>query len=311
MRPGAQLDEVYPAIIFECRIDWQLLYTPSYGETVSISICMPAAMSLAIALIVFFLGACIGSFLNVVIYRLPAEQSLLRPPSRCPQCHHRLKPYDNVPVLGWLWLRGKCRYCKAAIAIRYPLIEAATGLLFLIVLWHSESPLMIVGGWIFVSWLIALAFIDLDTLTLPNPLTQSGLVLGVIFQGILGWYDGGLSGTALHLMGSISAAVLGIWLFDIITIFGSTVYGQAVMGGGDAKLAAMMGAWLGWQQLLLAAFLACVLGAIVGSAAIALKLIQRRQPIPFGPFLALAAFLAAIWGDAILSAYLSLYFSTL
>lgn len=269
---------------------------------------MTVWMSLAIAFIVFFLGASIGSFLNVVIYRLPAELSVLHPPSRCPQCLHRLKPYDNVPVLGWLWLRGRCRHCKAAIAIRYPLVELVTGLLFLVILWRYDTPLAMVGGWIFVSWLMALAFIDLDTLTLPNPLTQSGLVLGIIFQGIVGWHSSGWSGAALYLMGSISAAVLGIWLFDIITIVGSVLYGQTVMGGGDAKLAAMMGAWLGWKLLLLAAFLACVLGAVVGGGAIALKLIHKRQPIPFGPFLALAAFLAAIWGDRILSAYLSIYF---
>lgn len=262
----------------------------------------------AIAFIVFFLGASIGSFLNVVIYRLPEGLSLLHPPSRCPHCHHRLRPYDNVPVLGWLWLRGRCRHCGTAIAMRYPLVELTTGILFLIVLWQFETPLTIVGGWIFVSWLMALAFIDLDTLTLPNPLTQSGFLLGVIFQGIVGWYSSGLSGAALHLIGSIGAAVLGIWLFDIITIVGSMVYGQTVMGGGDAKLAAMMGAWMGWKLLLLASFLACILGAVVGGGAIALKLIHRRQPIPFGPFLALAAFLATIWGNDILSAYLGLYF---
>lgn len=253
-------------------------------------------------------GASIGSFLNVVIYRLPAGISLLHPPSRCPKCQHRLRPYDNVPVLGWLWLRGRCRYCRAAIALRYPLVEAATGLLFLATFLSFTSPPLIIGMWVFLSWLLALALIDLDTMTLPNALTQSGLVLGILFQGGRGWLEGQASGTALHLSGAVVGMVLGIWLFDIITLVGSALYGQTVMGGGDAKLAAMMGAWLGWKYLVLASFLACAVGAIAGVGAMLIGRIKRRQAMPFGPFLALGAALTAFWGEDIISTYLSLYF---
>lgn len=251
----------------------------------------------------------------MVIYRIPAGISLLNPPSRCPRCLHRLKPYDNVPVLGWLWLQGKCRYCKTAIAPRYPIVEAITGLLFVFALihvgdsqWFTADPIQLLGYWVLISWLLALALIDMDTMTLPNPLTQSGLVLGLTYQAILGWSQGGLKGAGLHLMGSIFGAVLGIWLLDTIFIVGSMVLGQPAMGGGDAKLAALMGAWLGWKLLLLAGFLACALGAIVGISAIALGLLKRREPMPFGPFLALGSLIALFFGEAIIAAYTGLFF---
>ena len=270
---------------------------------------------LLLLLIVFMLGASIGSFLNVVIYRIPAGLSLLNPPSRCPKCLHRLRAYDNVPVFGWLWLRGKCRYCKAAIAPRYPIVEAATGLLFVFTLlkvgdpqWFTADPVQLVGYWVLLSWLLALSLIDVDTMTLPNPLTQSGLVLGIIYQGILGWSLGGVSSAAAYIMSGVVGAVLGIWLLDTIFVVGSLLLGQPAMGGGDAKLAALMGAWIGWKLLLLAGFLACAFGAIVGSSAMALGLLKRRQPMPFGPFLALGTVVSLFFGERILTTYLNLFF---
>jgi leader peptidase (prepilin peptidase)/N-methyltransferase len=268
--------------------------------------------SAIVTAIVFIFGASVGSFLNVVIYRIPAGLSLLRPPSRCPKCLHQLKYYDNVPVFGWLWLRGRCRYCHAPIPARYPLVEGVTGLLFVATFWLVSVPLPALGYWAFFSWLLALSLIDLDTMTLPNPLTQSGLVAGLAFQALMGWHlTGNLAGIANSLMGGIVAAVLGIWLFDAIALLGTIVFGQTAMGGGDAKLAAMMGAWLGWRLLLLSGFLACVLGALVGGGAIALGILSRRQAMPFGPFLAMGAVLSAFWGDALLTAYRQLFFPTL
>ncbi|MCG5057773.1 MAG: prepilin peptidase [Limnoraphis sp. WC205] len=262
-----------------------------------------------INLIVFVLGASIGSFLNVVIYRIPAGLSLLRPPSRCPHCLTPLSPVENVPVFGWLGLRGRCKHCNAPISVRYPLVEAATGLLFLLVLGNSQTGVEIVGYWALFSWLVALAFIDLDTLTLPNCLTQSGLVAGLGFQMALAWEQGlNVAEVSRSLMGGIFGAVLGLWLLDILAFVGSLALGQTAMGAGDSKLAALMGAWLGWKYLLLAGFIACVLGAFVGGGAIALGWLDRRQPMAFGPFLALAAGLTALWGETILSAYLNLFF---
>ncbi|PZD74697.1 Type 4 prepilin-like proteins leader peptide-processing enzyme [Acaryochloris thomasi RCC1774] len=258
---------------------------------------------LVISFLVFVLGASVGSFLNVVVYRLPAGLSLLRPPSRCPSCLTKLKPYDNVPVLGWLWLRGKCRYCSLPIAPRYPMVEFLAGCLFLLVFVVFGVSLKTPGYWVFMSWLLALAFIDLDTMTLPNPLTQSGVILGLLFQVLLGWSAEGGAGLAQGLISGFGAAVLGIWVFDLVQIVGSVVLGQTAMGGGDAKLAAMIGAWLGWKLMLLSAFLACLFGAVIGVGGIALGLIGRRQHIPFGPYLVLGAGLALFVGPQILDVY--------
>lgn len=139
--------------------------------------------------IVFALGASIGSFINVVVYRLPAGLSLLFPASRCPHCLTQLKPYDNVPVVGWLWLRGCCRYCQGKISLRYPVVEAVTGLVFLLIFWNFDVSVLTLGYWVFCSWLLALSLIDLDTMTLPNQLTKPGLVMGIAFQAVVGFYQ--------------------------------------------------------------------------------------------------------------------------
>ncbi len=280
---------------------------------------METLLALPIALIVLVIGAAIGSFLNVVVYRLPAGMSLVWPPSRCPHCLHRLRSFENVPVLGWLWLKGRCARCQQPIAVRYPLVEAATGLLFLLVFFSFGLSWQTVGGWAFFSWLLALSLIDLDTLTLPNPLTQSGLVAGLGFQLVLGLYQTADAGNAIaHLItgdrlmtGGILGAVIGLWLLDGFSVLGAMLFRKPAMGGGDAKLAAMMGAWLGWKYLLVAGFLACVIGAFGGGGAIALGWVKRHQPIPFGPALALGAAIALLWGETILSAYLQLFFPTI
>ncbi|NJK40104.1 MAG: prepilin peptidase [Oscillatoriales cyanobacterium RM2_1_1] len=265
-------------------------------------------------LIVFVLGASIGSFLNVVIYRVPAGLSILHPPSRCPQCLTRLGLAENVPILGWLWLQGRCKHCRTRISPRYPIVEAVVGILFLVVFWLTGTRIETVGYWMFFSWLFALALIDLDTLTLPNALTQSGLLAGLGFQVALGieqspdWIWINSPAIPEGLITGILGAVVGIWLLDSISLIGSMMLGKTAMGAGDSKLAAMMGAWLGWKLLLVAGFVACGLGAFVGGGAIALKLINRQQPIPFGPFLAVGAGIAALGGSVLITTYLDLFF---
>jgi len=271
---------------------------------------MEIFLTLFITVIVFALGAAIGSFLNVVVYRLPAGLSLLYPPSRCPKCLHPLRARENVPVLGWLWLRGRCAHCKTKISARYPTVEAVTGLLFVLVFWLFGASWQTVGYWTFFSWLVALALIDLDTMTLPDPLTQSGLVVGLAYQAIAGWQaTGSWVGAIQFAVGGVVGAVLGIWLLDGIALVASVALGQTAMGAGDAKLAAMMGTWLGWKLLLLAGLLACGLGAVIGVGAITLGLLRRRQAMPFGPFLALGAIAAVLWGEPVLSFYFSLFAS--
>jgi leader peptidase (prepilin peptidase) / N-methyltransferase len=263
--------------------------------------------------IVFAFGSAIGSFLNVVIYRIPAGLSILHPPSRCPHCLHQLGITENVPVFGWLWLQGKCKHCHSPISMRYPLIEAATGILFLFVFWTFDVNIKTLGVWAFFSWLLALSMIDLDTMTLPGKLTKSGLILGLIFQMVF------LSTKGLDLTdfinqimfgsdiisGGILGAIAGIWLIDIITILGSILLKQRAMGDGDAHLAAMMGAWLGWKYLLIAGFLACIVGLFTGIGAFIQGLrINRKIPVPFGPSLAMGSVLTIFAGEQIWNSYL-------
>lgn len=267
---------------------------------------MEVLASLLTLLIIFSFGASIGSFLNVVVYRLPEKLSLIYPPSRCPKCKHPLGKRENLPVLGWLWLRGKCRWCHTPISLRYPLVEAMTGVFFVLIFQFFGFSWLTLGYMAFISWLIALALIDFDTMTLPNCLTESGLVVGLIWQVWLGFVsdDGGIRGVSLALFSAIIGAVVGIWLFDGILIVGSLVFGKPAMGGGDPKLASMIGVWLGWQGVLLTGFLACLLGSLVGCGAIALRLLNQGQPMPFGPYLVIGAVTTMFWGDYFLSIYL-------
>ena len=261
-----------------------------------------------VALFVFVFGAAVGSFLNVVIYRLPAGLSLLHPPSRCPKCKTRLKPYDNVPVLGWLWLRGRCRYCRTRVSLRYPLIEFATGFLFLSLYGKFGLSLETAGYWLFVSLLLVLALIDFDTMTLPNQPMVLGVVLGWLWQGWLA-YQASTTLTAIisAVIASIAASLLGLWLISLTRIFGSIALSTEAMGGADAKLSAMLGAWLGWQGLLLSIFLAALIGTLWGGAGRVLRQIQQRQAIPFGPFLALGATLTVFYGAGLINSYLRLF----
>lgn len=260
-------------------------------------------------LLVFILGAAVGSFLNVVVYRLPEGLSLLHPPSRCPKCKQRLKPYDNVPVFGWLWLLGRCRNCRRRIAFRYPLVEFSTGCLFVSVFARFGMTWQTPGYWLFVCWLLALALIDLDTMTLPNSLTASGLLLGWGFQGWMSYLATPtlLSGVNGALM-AFFASIFGLWLFDLIGVAGSQAFGKVAMGGGDAKLAAMMAAWLGWPGLLLATFLAAAMGSVIGGGALALGVLGSKRHIPFGPYLALGAVLVLFYGKQMIDSYLSIFF---
>jgi leader peptidase (prepilin peptidase) / N-methyltransferase len=252
--------------------------------------------------LVFGLGACVGSFLNVVIYRLPAGISLLWPPSRCPKCGHKLGLTENIPILGWLMLRGRCRHCHTSISVRYPLFETFTALMWLATFWRFGATWQTGGYCLLLAWLIALAAIDLDTMTLPNPLTSSGLLLGVVFQTFLGYQETQtIAGAVQYFMGSIGGMVLGIWIYDIIQILGTLLMGQLAQGGGDAKLMGMVGAWLGWSGVVLTGGMASLLGSVVMGSAVLLG--SGRRKFPLGPFLAAGAVVSLFAGDKIIAAY--------
>lgn len=264
--------------------------------------------------IVFWLGAAIGSFLNVVVYRVPAKISILWPPSRCPKCLHRLGMGENIPILGWLLLRGRCRHCKTPISPRYPLVEFATAMIFVAIYDRFGLSIQTVGYSLLMCWLLALTLIDLDTMTLPNSLTQSGLVLGLVFQSIAGTLDHhSLLGGREYFLRGIIGMVVGIWLYDAIQIIGSMMVGQSAQGGGDAKLMATIGAWFDWKFVLLTGvaastfallgFVATALGAALKGGGIkggANQLLQRQ---PLGPFIALGATVMLFGQDWVIDTY--------
>jgi leader peptidase (prepilin peptidase)/N-methyltransferase len=253
--------------------------------------------------LVFLLGASIGSFLNVVVYRLPAGLSLY-PPSRCPHCGTRIRKQDNLPIIGWFKLKGRCAHCRAPISVRYPLVEALTAGLFLLTFAVFGLSWQTLGYWVFLSLLVALAGVDLDTMTLPNSWMKLGLGLGLLFQMVWGWVQGDSMALAINgLVSGIVGAVVGILLLDGITVLGQLLFQKPAMGDGDAYLAAMMGAWLGWKMLLLAIFGAALTGAGFGAIARLRGRMQQYQKMPFGPFLAIGSALTVWFGSSLVSSY--------
>ena len=268
-----------------------------------------------VQIIVFWLGAAIGSFLNVAVYRVPAGLSVMWPPSRCPKCLHQLGMGENIPILGWFFLGGKCRHCRTRISPRYPLIETITAIIFVLVYNRFGLSIQTVGYSLLMCWLLALTLIDLDTMTLPNPITQSGLLLGLAFQATAGYLDNNhsLIGAKEYLIQGILGMVLGIWIYDTILILGSIMMGQLAQGGGDAKLMAMVGAWTSWKVVLLSGGLASAL-ALIGFVSVAGYSVlsgggikagtnKLTQPLPLGPFIALAATVSLFWGGWLIDSY--------
>ncbi len=240
-------------------------------------------------------GLLIGSFLNVVAHRLPARTSLARPGSRCPSCETPIKPYDNVPVLSWLVLRGRCRACAAPIAARYPLVEALTAVLFAaVVAVHHGDAAQLVLGLVLVAFLVPIALIDLDHRIIPNRLTLPAAVVGIALGTAL---DPGGEPERL-LAGAIAATVLGL----------PALLHPRGMGMGDAKLVGVLGLYLG-ASVAPAFFVAFLAGTIGGMAIMLRKGIAqgRKTPVPFGPFLALGGIVGVLAGNELVQLYLSAF----
>lgn len=249
---------------------------------------MPVAFAAAFA---GALGATIGSFLNVVAYRLPRQESLLHPGSRCPGCGTAIKPYDNLPVIGWLLLRGRCRSCKAGISPQYPMIEALSALLAVLVVIVKHSPVELALGLTLIAVLVPVALIDLEHRIIPNKLTVPAAVAAIAI------------GLALHRSGVpeqlISGAAAGGFLLVFVLAY------PRGMGMGDVKLAAVLGLFLG-RSVAVAILAAVLIGTVVGAAVMARVGVQegRKTKVPFGPFLALGGVIALLAGPAILHWYL-------
>ncbi|MDQ7842936.1 MAG: prepilin peptidase [Armatimonadota bacterium] len=240
------------------------------------------------AVLIFALGAALGSFLNVVIYRLPRRRSLVSPRSQCPSCGTPIAARDNIPLLSFLLLRGRCRYCRRPIGWRYPLVELLTAVL-LTLLWLREGPtLQFAAAAVFVLLLIPIFFIDLEHRIVPNALSYPGIVLGLLLAVPQGRFADAL------FAGAGAGAV-----FLLIAILS-----RGGMGGGDIKLAVVMGAFLGWPAIAFALLVAFTTGALVGVVLLATGRRGRRDPIPFGPFLALGAVVAWLTASTVIAWYL-------
>jgi len=236
----------------------------------------------------------VGSFLNVCIWRLPRGESIVRPPSHCPNCGRRIAPWDNIPLLSYLILQGRCRGCKATISPRYPIVEAMTGVVAVVLFLAFGPSIQTVTLFILICLLMVVTFVDLDRMIIPDKVTLPGIVIGL----------------ALNVMmapGAITAfllgAVVGAASLLAVAYLGELLFKKESMGGGDIKLAAMVGAFLGWKAVLLALFLAVLVGAVVGITLIIIGIKERREHIPFGPFIAAGTILVVFWGETILKAY--------
>ncbi len=251
-----------------------------------------------IAFFVFLLGLCVGSFLNVCIYRMGREQSVVKPRSHCPYCRKSIAWYDNIPLLSFILLRGRCRWCGKKISLRYFLIELLTGIVFLLIYQKFYLSFFMAAYCIFISGLIVATFVDFDFRIIPDEISLGGIIAGLVLSFIFP----GLHYVPTHLGGlwqSFLGVLVGGGALWVLGCIGDFIFKKESMGGGDVKLLAMIGAFLGWKIALLTLPLASVFGAVVG---VVIKIKTKESLIAFGPYLALGAFIAIFWGDTILNA---------
>lgn len=268
-------------------------------------------MEIIFIIIVFVFGLAIGSFSNVCIYRLPRHQSIVNPPrSFCPHCRKTIAWYDNIPILGYILLNGRCRHCNAGISARYPLVELLTGLLFvgvyIFIVYRGHRLILIPFYWYFCSTLVILSAIDGEFFILPDRLTYPLLLVGFLLTIV---YPGHLGSTAvgpalLRSLNGVAVGGVGLWLIGVI---GKAALKKEAMGLGDVKLMAAIGAWQGWQMVLLAIFIGALVAAVVGITCIIMKKAKWGTKIPFGPYLAAGSLITLFFGWRILFWYLRLY----
>lgn len=248
-------------------------------------------------LVVGVFGALVGSFLNVCIYRLPREESVAWPASHCPQCRHPIAPYDNIPVLSYLVLGGRCRACRNPIPMRYPLVEVANALGWVAIVWYFGLTAPAVLYALFFSSMLVITGTDLSHTIIPDSVTLPGMVIGLV---------GAATILPVGLLNSVLGVVVGGGLLWALAAASPYLFGKEGMGGGDIKLLGMVGAFLGWRPALLTIMIGALVGSIVGLSLIGFKVLRRDEYIPFGPFLALGAVLALFFHQPILDWYWAL-----
>jgi len=243
------------------------------------------------AVFAFVFGLVLGSFLNVCIYRVPLKKSIVRPPSSCPNCGAGIRFYDNIPVISYLLLLGRCRHCRARISLLYPLVELITGLLSLTLFIEFGLSFKTISLFLFTAALIVIAFIDLQHKIIPDVISLPGILFGLAFSF---FPSSGISPVDA-LLGAVGG---GGFLYLVGTAF-EKVTGREGMGGGDVKLLAMIGAWMGWKALPFIVLISSLSGAVIGGASLIISRQGVRSRIPFGPFLALGALVFLFFGNEI------------
>lgn len=252
-------------------------------------------IKISIYIFIFILGAVIGSFLNVCIYRIPLEESIAYPPSHCTNCNAKLKWYELIPILSYFFLRGKCKHCGEKISIKYPMIEILTGILFLLTYMKYDLSIHFIKYSIFFSFLIIIFIIDLNTQDVYAITTVPGIALGIVFSII----EKTLYSAPLwnYILG---AGIAGGIIVLIVYVIGG-------MGEGDIEIAVFCGIFIGWKYSILMIILSFIIGAIIGVTLIIFKKKSKKDYIPFGPFIALSSFIVVFYGSYILNYYLNLF----
>lgn len=258
-------------------------------------------MTGALVLVAGVFGLAIGSFLNVVVWRVPRGESVAHPPSACPRCGHEIRPRDNVPVVSWLVLRGRCRDCGNPISVRYPLVELGTGVLFALTAWFT-GPEWILPGLLYLAAIsVALALIDIDTKRLPNAIVLPAYPVALALLTLASWNPTGASDWSALVRALVGGAALYAVYFVTVLVY------PAGMGFGDVKLAGVLGlylGWFGWGSLLIGWFAAFLLGGIFSVALLVLGRAGRKSGIPFGPWMLLGAAVGIVVGEQIWAGYL-------
>tara|TARA_B100000945_G_scaffold88895_1_gene69206 strand:+ start:136 stop:945 length:810 start_codon:yes stop_codon:yes gene_type:complete len=242
----------------------------------------------------FLIGCCFGSFINVIIYRLPIGESIIFPSSHCRKCNYKIIWYENIPIISWIFLSGRCSKCREEISLIYPIIEFLTGILFVLNNYSLNSRLDIgsqlipmVSGWIFISILLVMAILDIKYFWLPDSISRLGILVAIFLSVFLKIRYAELT-SYLFIFETILAASLGYLIFKAISAIGLRIYKKPVMGRGDAKLSALIGSWLGLNGLLISIWVAFFLAGILGLIGLMSRKIKKDQKIPFGSFLSLS-----------------------
>ena len=245
--------------------------------------------------LIFILGLCIGSFLNVCVYRIPKARSIIRPRSFCPDCGKSIKWYDNIPLVSFAILRGRCRNCGKTIPVRYPFGELLTGLVSVLLYRYFGPTGAFAAYWVLSCALIVIALIDLETWEVPDVISIPGIAAGVILMSV--FRLDGASNAGLAFLDSIAGMFVGGLMMFLLSVIGEWAFKKEAVGGGDVKLMAMIGSFLGWKLTILAFFAAPLIGAGV---AIFMKIRYKTEAVPYAPFLAVGTLVSLLWGNKML-----------